>query len=118
MVNLFLLGKLLVRGHTLIDRTLGAHLLDLEAAAVSHSKIIAASLQGVGTVGERALVGAQVCCTLSDLTGMLFSTVTRVGGGLLSKEGGSCEGGDELHTGGYWDGWKVKSECGCRSEGG
>lgn len=66
---------------------------------MSHCKIIAASLQGVGTVGERALVGAQVCCALSDLPSMLFSTVTRVGDGLLSKEGGSCEGGDELHTG-------------------
>lgn len=99
MVSQFLLGEFLVSRHTLIDRTLGAHLLDLEAAAVSHCKIIAASLQGVGTVGERALVGAQVCCALSDLPSMLFSTVTRVGDGLLSKEGGSCEGGDELHTG-------------------
>jgi hypothetical protein len=101
MVSQSLLGEFLISGHTLIDGTLGAHLLDLEAAAVSHGKIIAASLQCVGTVGERALVGAQVCCALSDLPGSLFSTVTRMGDGLLSKEGGSCESGDELHTGGW-----------------
>jgi hypothetical protein len=99
MISQSLLAYSLVSGHTLIDRTLGTHLLDLEAAAVSHGKIIAASLQCVGTVGKRALVGAQVCCALSDLPGSLFSTVTRMGNRLLSKEGGSCEGGDELHTG-------------------
>lgn len=106
MVSQFLLGQCLILGHTLIDSTLGAHLLDLEAAAVSHRKVIAASLQSVGTVGKRALVGAQVCSTLSDFPGILLSTVTRVGNGLLSKEGGSCESGDELHTEGCLEGGK------------
>jgi hypothetical protein len=110
MVSQSLLGQFLVFGHTLIDSTLGAHLLDLEATALSHGKVIAASLQGVGAVAERALVGAQVCCSLSDLPGILFSTVTRVGDGLLSKESSSCESGDELHTGGRLEGgrWKVE----------
>lgn len=65
---------------------------------MGHGKVIATSLQCIGTVGERALVGAQVRRALSELPRMLFSTVSGMGSGLLSEESSSCKSGDELHT--------------------
>ena len=98
MVIHYALSRSLVETHTLVNGTLSTHLLDLEAAAVSHGEVIAASLEGVGTVSERALVGAQVVPTLSDLTSVLLGAVAGVSSGLLSEEGSSCESGNELHA--------------------
>lgn len=93
-------------GHTLTDGALSTHLLNFEATAVSHGKVVTACLQGIGTVSERALVSAQVRRTLSDLTSMLLRAVTRVSSGLLGQEGSSCESGDELHIGRCFGGGK------------
>jgi hypothetical protein len=83
---------------TLVDGTLSTHLLDLEAAAVSHGEVIAASLESVSTVSERALVSAQVVPALSDLTSVLLGAVAGMSSGLLSEKGSSCESGNKLHV--------------------
>lgn len=70
-----------------------------------HRDVVTPSLQLLGAMGKRPLVGAQIRTSLLNLLGVLFTTLTRVGHSLLSKEGSSSNNGRELHD--EWLAWEM-----------
>lgn len=51
-----------------------------------HSNIVATSFELIGTMGERSLVGVQICVSLLDLLCMLSMALTRMSKSLLSEK--------------------------------